>query len=246
MAPARRHRTVTRDRARAEIADSEVETLAQLAIDADGSAAMAYVAAAWERGVGMEVLCLGLLAPAARRLGERWQEDRCSFLQVTLGVGRLQQALFRLAPRFPRPRRGDVGGHRALIAPAVGEQHTFGAQMTAELFRQDGWLTSGGPFRSRTELCATLRRTWFDVVGLSLATQRLLDSVAADIGAIRGASRNPQLVVLIGGRLVERHPGLVAGIGADGTAADARAAPQQARRAVARRGGDTPGRVDAP
>jgi len=239
------HRTMTGPGACAQIADSDVETLADLAIATDERAALALVAGARARGLGMEALCLELLAPAARRLGERWLEDRCSFLQVTLGVGRLQQALFRLAPSAPRSWPAGEDPARALLVPATGEQHTFGVQMVGEVFRKHGWLVTGGPRRGRAALCTALASRHFDVVGLSLASERLLESAAADIRAIRGAPQTPRPIVLVGGLLAERRPELVAGLDADDVVTDILDAPRQARRALARIGAGAPGRAES-
>lgn len=233
---------MTSSGARKRIADREVETLADLALAADGSAVTARVAAAG--GLGIEALGLELLGPAARRLGRRWEDDDCGFLDVTLGVGRLQQALFRLGSALPAPPPAATGTYRALLTPVPGEQHTFGVQIVAELFRQQGWLVTGGGGRSRAALCAALGREWFHLLGLSVACERLLDSLAADIDALRSASRNPDLVVLIGGPLVDRRPELLAGIGADGIAAGAREAPGQARRLIAQRSGSPSHRAE--
>ena len=38
------------------------------------------------RGVSVEALYVHLLAPAARHLGELWEDDRCHFADVTVGM----------------------------------------------------------------------------------------------------------------------------------------------------------------
>ena len=53
-----------------------------------------------------------LLAPAARLLGEYWEDDRCDFVDVTMGLWRLQEVVHEIAARAPADRA--AGGRRAL------------------------------------------------------------------------------------------------------------------------------------
>ena len=83
-----------------------------------------------EREVSLGDVMLNLLAPAARRLGERWTADECDFTAVTLGLWRIQSILFSLSesspPLFDHPDR-TVG--RILVAAMPGSDHTLGVLM---------------------------------------------------------------------------------------------------------------------
>ena len=78
-----------------------------------------------------------------------------------------------------------------------------------------------------------MRSEWFAVVGLSVAARRALDALAASIRALRRASRNRAIGVLVGGPLFVAHPELVARVGADATAVDGGQAPLQAQNLLA-------------
>lgn len=203
--------------------------LSRLALSEDGPAVIAYVAARQARGTGAEALCLDLLAPAARRMGELWSKDRCDFTAVTEGVWRLQQALRTIDPA-PTPDsvvRGPAGRlerrRRVLLAPAWGEQHCFGIEMVAAFFRWAGWDVWGGAMLSE-DPAVVVARERFDVVGLSLAATDRLPALTATIQAVRKASRNPGLVVLAGGHVFVERPDLALEVGANAAAADARQA----------------------
>jgi MerR family transcriptional regulator, light-induced transcriptional regulator len=73
--------------------DQEIAELAHLVLSADPQAASAYIVALRDRGLSMDTLFVELLEPAARHLGEMWERDECDFIDVTLGVGRLQKLL---------------------------------------------------------------------------------------------------------------------------------------------------------
>lgn len=120
-----------------------------------------------------------------------------------------------------------------LLAPAPGEQHTFGLSMVAEFFRRAGWDVWSGPVASRQELVGMVRAAWFAVVGLSVSSERKLDEVATAIRAIRRASRNRSIGVMVGGPMFLEHPDWVARVGADATAVDGRQAIRQAHDLLA-------------
>jgi MerR family transcriptional regulator, light-induced transcriptional regulator len=74
-----------------------------------------------------------------------------------------------------------------------------------------------------------LRTEWFDVVGLSLSCDALFDRLVEAVPAMRRASRNRDLGVLVGGPAFLDRPDRVMCVGADASAADARDAPRIAR-----------------
>ncbi|NJK90043.1 MAG: cobalamin B12-binding domain-containing protein [Myxococcales bacterium] len=85
------------------------------------------------------MIFLDLLAPVARLLGDLWLIDLCTFTDVTIGLSRLQQLVRELAPAFEDGHDLRGFGHRALLAPAPGEQHTFGMHLVEEFLRRAGW-----------------------------------------------------------------------------------------------------------
>ena len=169
------------------------------------------------------------MVPAARHLGDMWKEDLCDFTDVTLGLCRLHQVLTQLGAGARAQARPAEHDRRALLAPAPGEQHTFGVLMVAEFFRRAGWDVAHvcGPFDG--DVLEAVRSESFDVVGFSLSCESRLDTLAATIRSVRRASRNRAIGVLVGGRVFQEHPEQVTCVGADVTALDGRQAPRQAR-----------------
>ena len=195
--------------------------------------AEAYVADVRARGTTLETLYLDLLAPAARRLGDLWAVDLCDFTDVTLGLWRLQHMLHELGPAFLSETERHGHGRQILLTPLPGEHHTFGLSMVAEFFRRGGWNVWSLPLAAIDDLAAVVRGEWFAVVGFSLGSETRLEQLASGIRVVRRASRNPALGIMVGGPAFIDHPDLVARVGADVTAVDARQAPMQARNLVA-------------
>ena len=216
--------------------DLDIKELVRLLLAHDAPVASAYVEAVRQGGVSLESICLELLAPAARELGELWNEDECDFMQVTVGLCRLHQVLRVLSAEFKVDECEAQPGRRILLAPIPGDQHTFGISLVAQFLRRAGWEV-WHEFSSRSsDIVEVLRQNWFTVVGLSVGSETRLEDVAALISVIRQASRNRDVGVLIGGPLLVDRPELAALLGADATAIDGNEAVLRAQQICGRQG----------
>lgn len=214
------------------IGRADVEQFAKLMLAVDEGPSFDAIAAYRSAGTPIETLYLELLAPAARHLGELWDEDLCTFTDVTVGLGRLQRVLRELSPSFGRAVEHPVDGRSVLLLPSPGEQHTFGLALVGEFFRRNGWSVSGGGCNGDVDAGALVGGEWFDAVGFSLGADIHLAALAAAIRAVKQASCNPHLVVLVGGPLFAEHPEYINDLGADGVTTDGREAPALAERLI--------------
>jgi methanogenic corrinoid protein MtbC1 len=196
---------------------------------------LARVESLMARGASVEAIYLHLLAPAARRLGSWWDEDACDFVDVTMGLWRLQEIVTALAALIPGVAVLDSAERRALFSPAPGEQHGLGAIIVEEFFRRAGWQTWSAPALDEDELIALVAGREFDIVGLTVSVQRHAPPLERTINALRRASRNPDVRVLVGGRVFTDQPQLAEQIGADGTAADGQLAVALAEKLMMER-----------
>ena len=210
--------------------DADLADLLALVLRDEVDTVAAHVDAVLARGVPIDLIFLELLSPVARRLGEMWESDECNFAEVTIGLMRLQQVLRRLSPSFQHDAARPDLAYRVLLMPTPGEQHTFGLVIVGEFFRRAGWDVHGGAHLTDDELAGLVKRTWFGVVGFSLGSETGTEALAASIRRVRRASCNPDIGVMVGGPLFVANPGLVARVGADATAGDAREAVTQAHR----------------
>lgn len=181
---------------------------------------MSQVEALMLGGVDVETVYLELLAPAARQLGAWWDQDACDFVDVTMGLWRLQEIVHALSALVPGAAAIPGAERMALFSPAPGEQHGLGALIVEEFFRRAGWQTWSAPALDDHELIALAAGRSFDLIGLTVSVERHVAPLARTIAEVRRASRNPQVVILVGGRVFTDKPELAAEIGADGTAAD--------------------------
>jgi MerR family transcriptional regulator, light-induced transcriptional regulator len=208
--------------------EDDTQTLVRLLLGEDDTRSAGFVDSLRQHGATPAALYLGVITQAARVLGVLWAEDRCDFVQVTLSMGRLQRILRTLSEPFQLDAVHKAVAETVLLVPGPGEQHTFGLLMVSEFFRREGWRVAGGPATSAHDAVALVRQRWVDVAGFSIGSLSLLDGLARCIQAVRRASRNRHLAVMVGGSLFQDRPSLLARTGADATANDAVAAVRQA------------------
>lgn len=201
-------------------ADDVIE-LARIVLDHEAPVAERFVDAFRSEGVPLDKIYLGLLAPAARHLGEMWEADECDFTQVTVGLWRIQQVLYDLSPAFQSDVDHSTRNRRAMLIPAPGSQHTLGLFMVAEFFRRAGWEIWGEPSARMPDLLDAVRTEWFDVIGISIGAEFQIEGLPSVILALKRASHNSGVRVLLGGPVASLNPDLHTRLGADATAFDA-------------------------
>jgi methanogenic corrinoid protein MtbC1 len=211
----------------------DVVALVALALTSDARTTLAFIETLREQGSTLERLYLDLLAPAARRIGQLWVEDLCSFADVTLALGCLQQVLRVLSPAFIPPLGPLDPCRRAALVPLPGEHHTFGLSMVVEFFLRAGWDVWSEPTATGLELEELVASRWFAVLGISVSCDSGVERLPAMIRGLRRASRNQTLGVMVGGRMFTDQPGLATQVGADATASDGRQAALQAETLLA-------------
>lgn len=210
---------------------SDIDELATLVLGPENDDAFDFILGLKDRGISLDSLHTELLEPTARHLGELWNDDRIDFLDVTLGVARLQRLVFVFEGLDQVP--GHDEKRKVLLATAPGEQHSLGSSIVQKFLRAGGWhvWTCATPrFEDAAEIVA---REWFSVVGFSLGSDLNVDGLAQAIARVRELSLNPKVGIMVGGSAIVRHPEWVERVGADGTAANGPAAVILAKKLFA-------------
>lgn len=176
-----------------------VDAFARMCCEGDEPAGRAAIAQLLAQGHALQDVLHTVIAPAARRLGTWWDEDRIGFQDVSLGLVQMQNITHHFAPMQRRPQRQDEDRFRVLIAAAPGSRHLLGLTMVQELFANDGWDVRVELATDDTALQQALRTDWFDVLGLSVGLTEQLPALPVLIERLRGLSLNTRLGVLLGG-----------------------------------------------
>ncbi len=195
------------------------------------------------KGSSVETLYLDLLAPAARHLGDMWNEDLCDFTDVTIGLGQLHKILHILHDEHDRHQYPVPNGLSVLLMPAPGEQHTLGLTMVSDFFQRAGWEVAGGPYAASDDPVMLVKKRAYDAVGFSLATSMGLNRLKDCITAVRAAAAPSPVCIIVGGPHFTAHPDQVTHVGADLLVQDASSAPELAQLHIGASYGNQKARV---
>jgi MerR family transcriptional regulator, light-induced transcriptional regulator len=200
----------------------DIGGLADIVLGSDLEAAATYVVALRDRGLSMEKLFVELLEPTARHLGVLWDNDECDFIDVTLGVARLQKllAIFNATHELPALDTK----RRVLMAAAPGNQHSFGGAMVEKFLRAGGWDVQTATGETADAIADVAKHEWFAVVGLTMGSATQLGGLAETITKLRAKSLNSVIGIMVGGPAFTENPRLADEVGADATAPNAPAA----------------------
>ncbi len=207
---------------------TEIDALAHIVLGDDLEAAATYVTIMRDRGLSMEMLYVELLEPTARHLGEMWNNDECDFIDVTIGVGRLQKLLAIFNDTYTLPQLGTR--RRVLMATTPGNQHSLGASMIERLLSAAGWDVETEYSGDADQIIEMVQKQWFAVVGLTAGSDGQLPALKSVVTHIRDRSQNAEIGILVGGPMFTQEPKLAFAMGADATAPNAPAAVLAAQK----------------
>lgn len=205
------------------VLDPHAPELAHLLVAAHPDEAFALIDSLRADGRSLAKLCAGLFEPTARALGDLWERDDCSELDLTLGLAHLQVALRRInltaeSTDLLLPRPADIP-HAVLVAPSPHETHALGSAISSEVFWRAGWDVHCEYPDSDAALSRIVHERWFDVLDLSLSSaftrEHRLPAMAASIRAAHANSLNPAITVIVDGRVFFEQPRAFAQVGAD-------------------------------
>jgi methanogenic corrinoid protein MtbC1 len=214
------------------ISAEAAEAFVRMVLTRGEDALSTFIKTLIQSGIAVQTIYAELLTPTARLLGELWDQDRVSYTEVTIGLGRLQQLIHGLDWISPYNGENDADSRSVMFAPRPGEQQTFGFYIMEEVFRWSGWRAWIETCSTNAQMVSNVQFRWFDMFCLNVCRDTNIDEVSTTIRAIRRASRNQDLFVLVYGRPFVEHTELVETVGADAAASCAGEALQMADKAV--------------
>ncbi|MGK5446278.1 cobalamin B12-binding domain-containing protein [Streptomyces radiopugnans] len=212
----------------AEPLGSRAESFWAALENADEHSAVAQVDEALDRGFAPEDVLLEVIAPAQRRVGVRWAENRLTVAQEHAATAVSDRAVTAVAahPAARVPAR--LG--RVTVACADGEWHTLPARLVAEVLRLRGWHVDFlGAHVSTRHLVSHLHSTGPDAVALSCSLPVRLPVAHTAVTACRAAG----VPVLAGGAGFGPGGRYARLLGADAWAGSARGAAERLAAGIA-------------
>jgi methanogenic corrinoid protein MtbC1 len=211
---------------------SDVDNFVNLLLEGRQAEGLDWIEEARGKGVSIESIFLNLLAPAARQLGELWEEDERDFTEVTLGLAELHKILHVLPSMSELHKQYVPNGLTILLMPSPGDQHTLGLAMVAEFFQRDGWAVDGGTFAAADNPALLVKAKHYDAVGFSLATGLGFNRLQDCISAIRKTASPNKLCIIVGGPFFVENQDKVSLVGADLFVQDANLAPNLVQKYI--------------
>lgn len=213
---------------------AHVAAFASVCAAGDRAGADRLVAQLRAEGHEADSVMVDLVGPAALLLGREWEDDRRSFVDVTLGLVLMHEIIHTMGYEYrDGPKQAGVV-RRVMLASAPGSQHVLGLSIVSEFFRKAGWQVVLEVSPSSAELCQAVGNEWFDLVGLSVSVDAQLPTLATLVGKLKAASRNPAMPVLLGGPVFTLAPQQAERFGAQAICVDAREAVDTALSLVVR------------
>lgn len=213
---------------------AHVSPFASACAAGDRAAADRLIARLRAEGHGADSVMVDLVGPAALLLGREWEDDRRSFVDVTLGLVLMHEIIHTMGYEYRDGPKQAGQVRRVMLASAPGSQHVLGLSIVSEFFRKAGWQVVLEVSPSSAELCHAVKNEWFDLVGLSVALDTQLAGLKALIGKLKAASHNPAMPVLLGGPVFTLSPQQAERFGAQAICVDAREATDIAASLVTR------------
>jgi len=209
----------------------EIIRLAAIVLGPDDLETISYLESLRERGLSLDLLHQELLEPTARHLGDLWDQDLLDFLDVTIGVARLQRMVHYFARLDQIPPYDEM--RRVLVVQTPGELHSFGITVIRRFLTAGGWNVRTDAQMTAEQIEEAVSQEWFGVAGFSLAGESHIDPLTDVITQVRKASRNPNIGIMVGGPAFVADPSLVERVGADGMATNGPTAVILAKKLLA-------------
>lgn len=169
----------------ARIDEATIAAFCDALVRPGSDASLRFIQDRRAEGVTRQSVYLGYITGAARHLGKGWDEDRFSFLQVTIATGHLYALMRALRAEGAGLRKGFDIRRSALFATVPGEDHGIGITVAADIFRDAGWEIDLQTATTHEALMAHVERTHPLIIGLSLSTEQRLDALVRLVVAMR-------------------------------------------------------------
>ena len=173
--------------------------------------------------IGLAALADIYIPLAAERMGQGWHDDEMSWLDVSIGVGRMQSLLREIGNAWVADQAGDTGPGTILLIVPDREQHTLGPMVAMGQLRRYGLSVCLRIAPSHDELRCLITARQFDGILISVATKEKLESVAKSVQFLKSIMTKPTPIV-VGGAVMVKVEDPAACTGADFSSNDIGAA----------------------
>lgn len=175
--------------------------LREAALDPDQGACHRAVQTALAQGVSREDMADYYIPQLSIQMGAQWCADELGFVDVTIGVSRLQMMLRDLGSAWTADHLTKACASTVLLIVPQDAHHTLGALVLAGQLRRKGFSVCLNLGLNVNEITAKMQQTEFDAVFLSASQSEKLASLRKIVEVVKCSTPKPPPVVIGGGIL---------------------------------------------
>ena len=204
-----------RDHAPNTLDEEEINRIADLLLNAEEDAFEYAIKTHKAHGVPIDYIVLDLIPEIARKLGKHWEEDSLSFADVSIGVNKLERVIYKLDYLFQANQLERQQNKSIFVSGCPGSQHSLGTLIFANFLTFSGWQVHRPNKANIDCMVEGVESKNHQALAISVATNEQLEQLPNLISLLRQKSKNPKIIVLIGGPLYNKTPDAFDDIQAD-------------------------------
>jgi methanogenic corrinoid protein MtbC1 len=186
--------------------EEEVDQLTNLLLDTEEGSFELAITVLKTHGAPIDYIVLDLIPAIARKLGKQWEDDSLSFADVSIGVNRLERVIHKLDYLFQANQLDRQQNKAIFITGFPGSQHSLGALIFANFLIYSGWQVHRPNQVNIDSIVYGVSSKDLQAIAISVSTSEQLEELPSLIDLLRQKSKNPNIVVLIGGPLYNKLP----------------------------------------
>lgn len=186
--------------------EEEVDQLTNLLLDTEEGSFELAITVLKTHGAPIDYIVLDLIPAIARKLGKQWEDDSLSFADVSIGVNRLERVIHKLDYLFQANQLDRQQNKAIFITGFPGSQHSLGTLIFANFLIYSGWQVHRPNQVNIDSIVYGVSSKDLQAIAISVSTSEQLEELPSLIDLLRQKSKNPNIVVLIGGPLYNKLP----------------------------------------
>jgi len=198
--------------------EDEIAELCDALLSPQDRAADDFILNVRRNSADIEVVYLSYVAGAARRLGQLWDEDQISFMDVTLGCGKLYRIIRGLRHVIAPSIIKDRDEYPAMFALVPGETHTLGIEIATDIFRREGWDVDMLVGLDYDHLIEQSDRRTYRAIVLVANSDSMIEPLTRMVLALRIS--HPMSHIVVAGNILNHYPNISSLVGSDAVIRD--------------------------
>jgi MerR family transcriptional regulator, light-induced transcriptional regulator len=195
------------DQYRNTLDEEEIHKLTNLLLDTEEGSFELAITVLKTHGASINYIVLDLIPAIARQFGKQWEDDSLSFAEVSIGVNKLERVIHKLDYLFQANQLDRQQNKSIFISGFPGSQHSLGSLIFANFLIFSGWQVHRPSQVNTDSIIYGVSSKELQAVAISISTSEQLEKLPKLINLLREKSRNPKIIVLIGGPLYNKMPG---------------------------------------